>query len=72
MTKYFSGIKKEKKNGKGVSEAGNCIVALVTHLAPLAWFQFWPPDGATCISNKFGHQVALLALPHCLWLPYRP
>ena len=29
----------------------------------LHWFQFWPPGGATCISYKFGHQVAPLALP---------
>ena len=25
---------------------------------------------ATCVSYKFGHQVATLVLPHCLWLPY--
>ena len=29
----------------------------------LHWFQLWPPGGATCISYKFGHQVAPLALP---------
>ena len=47
-------------------------LALVTNLATrwrhLRWFQFWPPGGTTCISYKFGHQVAPLA--HCLWLPY--
>ena len=36
----------------------------------LPWFQFWPPDAATCISNKFGHQVVPLVLPHCFWLPF--
>ena len=31
--------------------------------APLAyWFQIWPPDGANCISCKFAHQMAPLAL----------
>ena len=25
------------------------------------WFQIWPPGGATCISYKFGHQMAPLA-----------
>ena len=35
----------------------------------LHWFQLWPAGGVTCISYKCGHQVAPLALPHCLWLP---
>ena len=26
------------------------------------WFQIWPPDGANCISCKFAHQMAPLAL----------
>ena len=30
----------------------------------------WPPSGATCFSSNFGHQMAPLALPHCLGLPY--
>ena len=49
-------------------------LALVTNLAArwhnFHWFQFWPPGGATCISYKFGHQVAPLALSYCLGLPY--
>ena len=27
----------------------------------LNWLQIWSPDGATCISSKFGHQMAPLA-----------
>ena len=41
-------------------------LALVANLATrwrhLHKLQIWPPDGATCISCKFGHQMALLAL----------
>ena len=29
-----------------------------------------PPGGATCISKKFGHQVAPHALSYCLGFPY--
>ena len=32
--------------------------------------QFFPPDGATCIIDKFGHQMALLAFPHGIGLPH--
>ena len=39
-------------------------------LAPLALLQIWPPGSATCINCKFGHQVASLALPHCLGFSY--
>ena len=28
----------------------------------LHYLQIWPPDGATCISCKYGHQMAPLAL----------
>ena len=31
-------------------------------------YKIWPPDGITCITNKFAHQ--LHALPDCLGLPY--
>ena len=31
-------------------------LATTWHL--LHYLQFWPPDGATCISCKFGHQLA--------------
>ena len=44
-----------------------------TRLSHLHQLQNYPPDGATCISCKFGHQMAplaLVALPHCLGLPY--
>ena len=56
---------------------------LVTNLATrchhLYWFQIWPlddylqiwpPDGTTCITNKFAHQTKSHALPDCLGLPY--
>ena len=42
------------------------------NITPLE-LQIWPPDGATCMSSKFGHQMVpleSLALPHCLGLPY--
>ena len=29
-----------------------------------------PPDGTTCITNKFAHQTKSHALPDCLVLPY--
>ena len=31
--------------------------------------QFWPQGGTSCIGSKFGQQLALLALLHCLGLP---
>ena len=50
------------------------------------WLQIWSPNGTTCISSKFGHQmvplalvpnsskvvhqIESLALPHCLGLFY--
>ena len=34
----------------------------------LHWLKIWPPDGATCISCKFGHQMAPLALFIKIWL----
>ena len=41
-------------------------LALVPNLATrwrhLHWLQIWPPDGPTCISYKFSHQVESLAL----------
>ena len=50
------------------------------HQVELLALQIWPPGpgGSTCISSKFGHQVAPLSLlatrshnlPHCLGLPY--
>ena len=56
---------------------------LVTNLATrchhLYWFQIWPlddylqiwpPDGTTCITNKFAHQTKSHTLPDCLGLPY--
>ena len=51
------------------------IPNLVTRWCHLNWFQIWSPDGITCISSKFGHQMAPLALvtialPHCLGLSY--
>ena len=38
------------------------VTKLVTRWRHLHWLQNWPPDGATYISCKFGHQMALLAL----------
>ena len=41
-------------------------LALVANMATrwhhLHELQIWPPDGATCISRKFAHQIALLVL----------
>ena len=34
------------------------------------YLQIWPPDGTTCITNKFAHQTKSHALPDCLGLPY--
>ena len=53
------------------------ILALVKNLATI-WrhlhlLQIWLPDGTTCISSKFGHQMApleSLALPHCRGMSY--
>ena len=52
-------------------------MALLTLLVDLAnsWrflneLHTWPPSGTTCISFNFGHQVAPLALTHCLGSPY--
>ena len=38
------------------------IIYLATKWHNLNCLQSWPPDGATCISCKFGHQMAPLAL----------
>ena len=34
---------------------------LATRWRHLHWLQIWPPDGATCIRCKFGHQMTPLA-----------
>ena len=61
---------------QGNNMASLTLVAnLVTRWRHLHKLQIWPPDGATFISCKFGHQMAplhkstSLALPHCLELP---
>ena len=36
------------------------VVNLATRWPHLHKLQIWAPDGATCISSKFGHQMALL------------
>ena len=36
---------------------------LITKCHNLHKFQIWPPDGETCISKKFGHQIAPLPGP---------
>ena len=38
------------------------VANLATSWRHLHGLQIWPPDGATCISCKFVHQMALLAL----------
>ena len=38
------------------------VANLATRWRHLHKFQFWPPDGATCIGCKFGHQMAPRAL----------
>ena len=48
---------------------------LVIRSGHLNYFQIWSPDCAICISSKFGHQMAPLALvtialSYCLWLTY--
>ena len=46
------------------------VAKLATRWRHLHQLQLWPPDGTTCISCKFSHQVESLALPHCLGLLY--
>ena len=46
------------------------IPNLVTRWCHLNWFQIWSPDGITCISSKFGHQMAPLALVTIATLPW--
>ena len=50
------------------------LLALVAKLATrwrhLLELKNWPPDGATCISCKFSHQLESLGLPHCVGMPY--
>ena len=46
------------------------VVNLATRWCYLHQLQIVPPGGATCIWSKFGHQVAPLAFPNCLGLPY--
>ena len=36
----------------------------------LCWFKICSSASATCIASNVGHQIALLALLHCLGLPY--
>ena len=43
-----------KKCGDHESNPGEPIVG--------SWDQIWLPDGATCISCKFGHQMAQLEM----------
>ena len=43
---------------------------LATKWHSLDWFKIWSSGGAICIVCKVGHQVAELALPHCLGLSY--
>ena len=38
------------------------VANLTTRWRHLHKLQIWPPDGTTCISSKFVHQMALLAL----------
>ena len=38
------------------------VANLTTRWRHLHYLQIWPPDGATCISCKFGHQMAQLGL----------
>ena len=38
----------------------------LSFMTPPALITIWAPGGAACIGYKFGHQVALLALTHCL------
>ena len=46
----------------GNNMAPHTLVAnLATRWRHLHKLQIWPPDGATCISYKFGHQMAPLA-----------
>ena len=37
------------------------VANLATRWRHLHYLQIWPPDGATCVSCKFGHQMAPLA-----------
>ena len=39
----------------------------LSFMTPPALITNWAPGGAACIGYKFGHQVALLALTHCLF-----
>ena len=41
---------------------GELVPNLATRWPHLHKLQIWPPDGAICISCKFGHQMAPLAL----------
>ena len=34
------------------------IPNLIARWCHFNWFQIWSPDGTTCISYKFGHQMA--------------
>ena len=51
---------------RGTTDPGYWVYDL-NHFANL---QIWKSSGATCISHKFDHQMASLALPFCLGLPY--
>ena len=51
------------------------VFILATEITQVSWhhlhyLRICPLRGATCISCKFGHQGAPLALPHCLRLPF--
>ena len=61
---------------RGTTDPGYCLInlsylsslklalvpILITRWRNLHWLQNYPPDGATCMSCKFGHQLVLLAL----------
>ena len=38
------------------------IANLATRWRHLQYLQIWPPDGTTCMSCKFGHQMAPLEM----------